>query len=183
MTKPRYQAILKKDIPVVTLPVGNDSGGDNNNSEGDDNNNELAKARIIAGELGNVHGAAKTFSPVQMWDVILPKANMEVDLPYPADHQCMIFVRRGSVDVLSGELSSDDTTSKSSTLGPQDVAIMRMDGSNMLRLRVKEPNSSIMILGGEPLNEPIAAQGPFVMNTYDEIRQAINDYTRGKFDK
>mmetsp|Transcript_1111 Transcript_1111/g.2462 ORF Transcript_1111/g.2462 Transcript_1111/m.2462 type:complete len:375 (-) Transcript_1111:15-1139(-) len=176
MTKPKYQALLNKDIPVVNLPVGTD--GDN----------VMARARIIAGELNDIQGAASTFSPIQMWDVQLPHAGAEVDLPYPADHQCMVFVRRGSVDVLSGSSDDNDDNnskhkSKTSTLGPQDVAIMRLDGASFLRLRVNEPDSSIMILGGEPLNEPIAAQGPFVMNTHDEIRKAITDYQRGKFGK
>ena len=165
MTKPRYQAILNKDIPVVNLPF---------NSEGD---SVMAKARIIAGSLGETNGAAQTFSPVQMWDINLPHAGAEVDLPFPSDHNGMVFVRRGSVDILSG----DDAKGKKYSVGPQDVALLRMDGSDVVRLRVNEPDSSVMILGGEPLNEPIAAQGPFVMNTYDEIHKAVSDFRMGKF--
>jgi redox-sensitive bicupin YhaK (pirin superfamily) len=162
MTKPRYQPILKEQIPSIDLPVGSDA--------------PLANARIIAGELDEIKGAAKTFSPVQMWDVTLPHAGAEIDIPYPAHHNCIVFVRRGSVQILSGE---DGKSSQQ--LGPQDVAVMRNDGSSFLRLRVHESDSSVLIMGGEPLNEPIAAQGPFVMNTKDEIRKAMEDYRSGRF--
>lgn len=164
MTKPGYQGIKKEEIPVINLPLG---------SSGDE---VLATARVIAGEIGETKGAATTFSPVQVWDVSLPKAGSEIDLPFPADHNCMIFVRRGSVEVLS-----DDGTVTKVVVRPQEVALMRMDGSDTLRVRVIEPDSSILILGGEPLDEPIAAQGPFVMNTQQEIQQAMSDYRSGKF--
>lgn len=166
------------------------ASSDNNK---DDETNELGTVRLIAGEFNGIKGAAKTFSPVQMWDVSLPTANVVVDLPFPADHNCIVFCRRGSVEIVSGNDSDDDDDEKnssssssklkSSTLGPQDVALMHYDGSSALRLKVKERNSSIMILGGEPLNEPIAAHGPFVMNTKEEINQAISDYRMGKFEQ
>jgi redox-sensitive bicupin YhaK (pirin superfamily) len=104
-----------------------------------------------------------------MWDVTLPHAGSVIDLPFPSDHNCTVFVRRGSVEVLSGE--KDDTKLRASKLGPQDVALMRLDGSDIHRIRISEPDSSIMILGGEPLNEPIANLGPFVMNTNTEIQK------------
>lgn len=160
MTKPGYQAIESKQIPTVPLPLGA-------------NGNALASARIIAGELGETKGPASTFSPVQVWDVDLPHAGSEIDLPFPADQNCILFVRRGKVSVLS-----DD---KASELGPQDVALMKIDGANSVRVRVLEPDSSLMVLGGEPLNEPIAARGPFVMNTSEEIMQAMRDYSSGQF--
>jgi len=167
MVKPKYQGIKKEQIPEVTLPLG-----------ATDADAVMGTARIIAGELGSTTGVADTFSPVQMWDVLLPHVGAEIDLPFPAHHNCIVFVRRGSVSVLSGEDS--DHKFKETTLNPQDVALMRLDGSNVLKLRVAQPDSSVLILGGEPLDEPIAAQGPFVMNTQDEIRQAIMDYQRGK---
>jgi redox-sensitive bicupin YhaK (pirin superfamily) len=165
MTKPRYQPILNKQIPSVSLPLGATE------------EEKLATVRLIAGEMADVKGKAKTFSPVQMWDVILPDAGAEVDIPYPADHNCIVFVRRGGVQILSGE----DGKGKISKLGPQDVALMHLDGSDSLRVRVDRPDTSLLIMGGEPLNQPIAAQGPFVMNTRDELRKAMSDYQAGKF--
>lgn len=170
MTKPRYQPILKDQIPSVDLPLKEQSGGETKEEP-------LATVRLIAGSLEDVNGAAKTFSPVQMWDVIMPHAGAEVDIPFPPEHNCIVFVRRGAVQVLSGE----DGNEKKSSLGPQDVAIMHLDGSSSLRIRVEEPDTSLLIMGGEPLNEPIAARGPFVMNTFEEIQQAGMDYMSGKF--
>jgi redox-sensitive bicupin YhaK (pirin superfamily) len=163
-TKPGYQPILDKKIPVVSLPLG---------AEGD---NVLGTARLIAGDLGETKGAAKTFSPVNMWDISLKHLGSEVDLPYPADHSCIVFVRRGGVEVLSGE----EDNLKSEKLGPQDVALMRNDGGEKLRIRVTKPDSSVVIMGGEPIDEPIAAQGPFVMNTNQEISEAIMEYRSGQ---
>ena len=60
---------------------------------------------------------------------------------------------------------------------------MRLDGSDTVRLCVVDANSSFLILGGEPLNEPIAHQGPFVMNTREGIHKTISDYRLGKMGK
>jgi redox-sensitive bicupin YhaK (pirin superfamily) len=165
MTKPRYQPILNKQIPSVSLPLGATE------------EEKLATVRLIAGDMAEVKGKAKTFSPVQTWDVSLPHAGAEVDIPYPADHNCIVFVRRGGLQILSGE----DGTGKTSKLGSQDVALMHLDGSDSIRARVDTPATSLLILGGEPLNQPIAAQGPFVMNTSDELHKAMSDYRAGKF--
>jgi len=168
MAKPGYQGIEGETIPVVNLPLNAEEGTE---SQG--------QARIIAGNLDEMKGAAKTFSPVQMWDVSLPNAGSEIEFPFAADHNCMVFVRKGSVEVLSGE--GEDLNA--STLGPQDLALMRKDKSETLKLRVVESNSSVIIMGGEPLNEPIAARGPFVMNTQQQLQQAMQDYRNGKMGK
>ena len=98
-----------------------------------------------------------------MWDVILPKKDTQVDIPYPADQNCIVFVRRGSVKILSGDDDDQSTKKqKSSNLGPQDVAVMHLDGSDMLRIQVGSDDTSLLVMGGMPLGEPIAAQGPFV---------------------
>lgn len=166
MTKPRYQGITKDRIPSVDLPLNREDGTD-----------PLATVRLIAGEVDEVKGAAKTFSPVQMWDVSLPQKGTEVDIPFPADQNCIVFVRRGGVQVLGG----GEEKPKVSSLGPQDVAVMHLDGSDTLRVRVEDSDTSLLVMGGEPLNEPIAAQGPFVMNTQPELRQAMMDFRNGKF--
>ena len=149
MVKSRYQAISNTNIPVVQLQ--------------DD-----ATARIIAGEFGGTKGPAKTYSPINLWDVSLPKKGSAIDIPYPKDHACIVFVRRGSVSI------------NNKKLGPQDVALLNMD-ADALQLTVLEGNSSVLIMGGEPMDEPIANRGPFVMNTQLEIQQAVRDYQNGQF--
>jgi quercetin 2,3-dioxygenase len=163
MSKPSHQGIQKESIPIVNLPLGS-------NDE-----TALGSARIIAGEIGETKGAAQTFSPVQVWDVNVPLAGSEIDIPFPANQNCLIFARRGSMEVLQENGSNK-------ILKPQEVALMHKDGnSNTVRIRAIDSDSSILILGGESLDEPIAAQGPFVMNTQEEIYQAMSDYRSGKF--
>lgn len=157
MVKPRYQAITRDTIPVVKLSSQEDGA---------------ATARIIAGSLNGIVGPAQTYSPVNLWDVSLPTAGSEVVIPYPKDHSCIVFVRRGSVRI------------NDKTLGPQDVALFRNDDggdAEALQLLVLEQDSAVLIMGGEPIDEPIANRGPFVMNTNLEIQQAIMDYQNGRF--
>lgn len=156
MVKPRYQAITNDTIPVVSLP--------------DQNQDEAARARIIAGSLNGIQGPAKTYSPVNLWDVSLPTVGSDLIIPYPKDHSCLVFVRRGSVRI------------NGKRLGPQDVALFRNDeDSEAVQLTVLEQDSAVLIMGGEPLREPIANRGPFVMNTDLEIQQAMMDYQNGRF--
>jgi quercetin 2,3-dioxygenase len=154
MVQPRYQAITNDRVPVVTLIDG-------------------ATARIIAGSLQETHGPAKTYSPIQLWDISIPNKKTVLELPYPHEHACMIFVRRGSI-----QIGDDD----SQILGPQDVAILTLNTlADVVRLTALQNDSAILIMGGEPLNEPIAHRGPFVMNTDREIHQAIMDYQTNRF--
>ena len=166
MSPPGYQAIPNATIPVVQLPSTGGTGEDDN---------PFATARIIAGDLQDTKGAATTVSPVQLWDISLPSTvGSVIDMPYPKDHTCIVFVRRGSVEIMISE------DGKGRKLHAQEVALMQTNGGDVVRFRVVEPDSSLLILGGEPLNEPIAAQGPFVMNTKEEIREAIMDYQMGR---
>ena len=152
MVKPRYQAITNDTIPVVSL-------------------SDAATARIIAGSLNGIQGPAKTYSPVNLWDVSLPTVGSDIVIPYPKDHSCIVFIRRGSVRI------------NERTLGPQDVALFRTgeNDEEALRLTVLEGDSAVLIMGGEPLHEPIANRGPFVMNTDLELQQAMMDYQNGRF--
>lgn len=157
MTPPKYQGISDSDIPVVDIP------------------NEGGSVRVIAGSLLGTKGPAHTHSDIELFDVSL-KEGKDVDLPFPAEHNCIVFVRRGGIDVLTGE-DGDETY----PVGPQDVALMKRSSGNTLRVRASAADTSLLIMGGEPLNEPIAARGPFVMNTWDEIQQANIDFRSGNF--
>lgn len=148
MTKPRYQGIVDDRIPKVELPGG------------------AGMVRVIAGVYGGTKGPAKTFSPVEVWDVRL-KGGRAADLSVPDGYTLMLAVFRGPIRVNgAGEVKT------------AEVAVFEHAGSDF---RVESPeDAKLLLLAGKPLNEPIAGYGPFVMNTEDEIRQAIHDFQTGK---
>ena len=151
MSKPGYQAITKEQVPVVNFATG-------------------GHARIIAGELEGAKGPAKTFTAINLWDVIL-KAGEKVELTVPEGHNTAIVLRKG-----------DATVNGSAKLnGEAKIAALGRDGDT-ITLEAKE-DSQLVLLSGEPINEPIASYGPFVMNTREEIMQAVEDYKFGRFGK
>merc|ERR1712125_100464 len=168
LTKPRYQSIVSSKIPSVDIPWdGDDQCEDKDASPG--------VVRVISGSFNGVKGPAKTFSPIELWDVQLPTKDLKVELPFPENYNCIVFVRKGEIDLFENE----ETSKK---IGSQAVAIMKNEpGRNTLKVSAKQKNTSLLIMGGAPINEPIAARGPFVMNTWSEIEQAMYDYTSGKF--
>ena len=146
MTKAGYQGIASADIPVVTLPGGT--------------------ARIIAGEMGDAKGPARTFSPINLWDVRLT-AGAEVTLDLPEGHTAMVAV-------LSGHVTADGT-------GAGEAQIIRFTREGAGAVVHADADAVLLVLTGEPLNEPVVGYGPFVMTSDAEIRQAITDFNSGKF--
>lgn len=152
MTDPHYQPILNADIPVRPLP------------------DDAGEVRIIAGEFTDTKGAAKTFSPVNVWDVrLLP--GKAAELTVPAGHNTLLFVRKGRVTI-------GDSGAKE--LGMAQVAILEQEGTSVRVENTSAEEALLLLLGGQPLNEPIAARGPFVMNTQEELMQAMVDYSEGR---
>ena len=149
MTEPNYQAIKSADILVVELA---DNAG---------------TARIIAGELNAVTGTARTFSPINMWDVKM-NAGKGYTFAAPESHNLIVLVLDGTVQ-FNGENIARRGELVTFERGGADVHI---EANNEAKL---------LILTGEPLNEPIVGYGPFVMNSRDEILQAIHDVQNGKF--
>jgi quercetin 2,3-dioxygenase len=148
MSEPRYQAITKAQIPVIELEGG-------------------GHARVIAGELLGRVGPAKTFTPVNIFDVIL-KAGERFELPLPDGHNAAVVLRKGDVllngmDHLSGEAL---------------IAPLTEEGDSVT-LEAKA-DTQLLILSGEPILEPVESYGPFVMNTREEIHQAVEDYRAGR---
>jgi redox-sensitive bicupin YhaK (pirin superfamily) len=146
MAKAGYQAIASADIPVVQLPGGT--------------------ARIIAGELGEAKGPARTFSPINLWDVRLA-AGADVTLDLPQGHTAMVAVLSGHVTV--GETGA----------GEAEIIRFEREGSQV-RIRA-DGDSVLLVMTGEPLGEPVVGYGPFVMTSQAEIRQAITDFNSGRF--
>ncbi len=148
MSKPRYQGLVSAEVPRVDLGTG-------------------AYVRIIAGELNGVKGPAKTFTPVNVFDVRL-EAGGTGELNPPSGHNSAIVLLRGEV-VVNG----------SATLkGTAQVAPLSASGESVLLGAKAE--SLVLVLSGEPIHEPVASYGPFVMNTEAELRQAVDDYRAGK---
>jgi redox-sensitive bicupin YhaK (pirin superfamily) len=128
---------------------------------------ESSEARVIAGELHGVRGPALTFSPVNLFDVRL-KAGETVNLALPEGHNTLLVQLKGSV-VINGVQALE---------GEAEKATLSDEGDTVM-LEAKE-DSTLLILTGEPIDEPVASYGPFVMNTREELMQAVTDYQSGR---
>lgn len=156
LTAPRYQAILKNEIPKVPLLA-------------DDVEMSHGYVRIIAGSYMGTTGPAETCTPINVWDMLLATAGRKAEIIVPAGHTTLIFVRRGSIKV-----------GAKGRAGPQGMVRLAVAGS-VAHLEAQEDNTQLLLLGGEPIDEPIAHRGPFVMNTQAELSQANDDYLHGRF--
>ena len=144
-----YQSIASADIPVVELP---DAAG---------------RARVIAGELLGVKGPARTFTPINVWDVRL-NSGADLTLDLPEGHTAMLVVLSGHVTVNDSQQAAE-----------AEVVLLDREGSGAAIHA--DGDATLLVLTGEPINEPIAGYGPFVMNSEAEIKQAIDDFNNGKF--
>jgi redox-sensitive bicupin YhaK (pirin superfamily) len=145
---PRYQSLLASQIPVVDLPGG---GG---------------TARVIAGGLAGAKGAARTFTPIDVWDLRL-EAGKGAELALADGCTTALVVLRGALRV--GE---------SEPVRSAEVALFDRAGE---RVRIEaDEAATALLLAGRPIGEPIVGQGPFVMNRPEEIRQAFADYRSGR---
>lgn len=121
---------------------------------------------IIAGSFEGVTGPAHTYTPVNLFDVKL-KEEGKVKLNIPSGHNAALLLVNGSVEV-NGIRARE-----------HNFILFKNEGVEiMIKAMV---DSVILLLSGEPINEPIASYGPFVMNTQEEIYEAIEDYQAGKF--
>jgi redox-sensitive bicupin YhaK (pirin superfamily) len=123
-------------------------------------------ARVIAGELLGAKGPARTFTPIHVWDLRLA-GDGRTDLAVPDGWTTALVVLRGELRV-----------SGSDALGAAEVGIFDRAGTSICIDGAKDVTA--LLLAGEPIDEPIVGQGPFVMNTPQEIRQAIVDYQSGR---
>lgn len=122
---------------------------------------------IIAGEVDGVKGPATTFTPVHLYNLKM-KQGETVELSYPDGWTTALLAVEGSA-LLNGETK----------LPVNSLALFERDGET-LRVAALE-DGIFLLMSGEPINEPIAQYGPFVMNTQTEIAEAIDDYRQGKF--
>lgn len=124
---------------------------------------------VIAGSYQDHQGAASTFTPVNMLNAKLTSGG-SAEFSFPSNHNTCILV-------IEGEVIINDTEDV-----PSDhLALFKNEGESFTIKATQ--NSIVLILSGEPINEPIAAHGPFVMNTREQIMEAFQDYELGKFGK
>jgi quercetin 2,3-dioxygenase len=148
LAKPGYQGITNAQIPRVELPNG------------------AGSLRVIAGKYEGTQGAARTFSPVNVWDVQL-KAGSHTTFKVPSGYTTAIFVMRGGITLADGK-----------TVGEADIAVLDRAGDEFAIEATAD--TKLLILNGEPFAEPVVGYGPFVMNSRREIEQAITDFQNGK---
>lgn len=147
--KPGYQSLLGKDIPAVTLP------------------NAAGKLRVITGAFGDTKGPARTFTPINIWDVRLARGK-SATIGIPDGHTLCVLVLTGTIEVQGSQIAR-----------AAEMVLLGREGGPVT---VEANNDAkLLVLTGEPIDEPVAAHGPFVMNTAGEIKQAMLEYQSGKF--
>jgi quercetin 2,3-dioxygenase len=148
MSAPGYQTIVNDQIPVVKLEGG------------------AGSLRVIAGSVRGAKGPAKTFTPIELYDLRL-RAGHSLPLKIPNGYNIGLFV-------LSGRASVEG----SHRLAEADLAVLSSTGEPVT-ITAKQ-DAMILVMAGEAIQEPVARYGPFVMNTQAELVQAVNDYQAGK---
>ncbi len=122
---------------------------------------------VIAGDYKKIHGVASTFTPIYMLNAELKKG-AKTDFSFPSTYNTALLVIEGNIIVNGTERAPTD-----------HLVLMANDGENF---DVEATDDAVvLVLSGEPINEPIAAHGPFVMNTKEELLQAFEDFNKGKF--
>jgi redox-sensitive bicupin YhaK (pirin superfamily) len=121
---------------------------------------------VIAGDFKGTRGPARTYTAVNLFDIRLNKGG-EATFDVPAAHNAALLVANGQVEV-NGETAAED-----------NFVLFANDGEE---ITLKAPDEAVVLfLSGEPIDEPIVSYGPFVMNSQQEITQAIKDFQSGKF--
>ena len=149
LAKPGYQNLLDAGIPAVELPNG------------------AGSLRVIAGGFGDAKGPARTFTPINIWDVRLRPGKLAA-LDVPEGHTLSVLVLSGAVEIDGREIVRE----------AQTVIFGREGGGISIEAN---GSSKLLVLTGEPIDEPVVTQGPFVMNTAGEIKQAMLEFQSGKF--
>jgi redox-sensitive bicupin YhaK (pirin superfamily) len=150
-TTPHYQDLIFKDMTKV--PVGT----------------EGSFVNVIAGEYQGQKGKGTTFSPVHLYNAYL-QAGAEVAFTFPNSYNTAILVIEGAVKINGQDELIHDT-----------FAMFENEGDETFSLEATQSDTLVLVMSGEPLNEPIAHYGPFVMNTQAQLQQAFKEFQEGKF--
>ncbi|MBG6236697.1 redox-sensitive bicupin YhaK (pirin superfamily) [Pedobacter sp. CAN_A7] len=123
--------------------------------------------KVIAGHFDGIEGAASTFSPMEVYELRL-NAGARLSLNFPAPYNTGLLVIEGTIQVNDLEKASAD-----------QFVHFKNEGTAFTVEALED--TIVLVLSGEPINEPIASYGPFLMNRPEEIQQALADYNQGKF--
>jgi redox-sensitive bicupin YhaK (pirin superfamily) len=152
MTEPRYQDVPAASIPEIARPDG-------------------ARVRVVAGEVDGVRGAVREiFANPTYLDVALP-AGGSFEQPVPRGHAALLYVFRGEIAVGGARAGRPIAAPRLAILSDGDV----------VRARAGNAPARFLLLSAQPLGEPYARYGPFVMNTREEIAEALDDLRSGTF--
>ena len=154
MIPPRYQDTPAEEVPIVTTDNGN------------------VWVKVIAGESLGTKAVIDTHTPIMMLDIHL-QPGAKFSQPVPKSYNGFAYVWRGS-----GYLGAEGTSME---MG--QVAILDDSDGEVVMEAAANDIVHILLIAGEPINEPIAKYGPFVMNTMEEIQQTFQDYRSGKLGK
>jgi quercetin 2,3-dioxygenase len=155
MIAPRYQDIGSSHVVLLTSPDGG------------------ALFRVIAGELGGHAGPGSTHSPMAMVHATL-SPGARVEIPWRSDFNALVYVLGGRGTV--GDDGHAVDSGRLAVFGDGDSLTITAAAEQESRT----PNLDVLILGGQPIREPVYAYGPFVMNTKEEVAQAFEDYQAGR---
>jgi redox-sensitive bicupin YhaK (pirin superfamily) len=155
MIDPRYQGIEGDDVLLLTTPDGG------------------ALVRVIAGDVGDHRGPGSTHTPISMVHATI-EPGAELVLPWPREFNALVNVLAGRGAV--GPDARPIHTGELVVHGPGESILVRADTEQESR----SPALDVLILGGQPIGEPVYAHGPFVMNTRAEIVQAFEDFEAGR---
>jgi redox-sensitive bicupin YhaK (pirin superfamily) len=152
---PRYQDLRASEVALVSSPDGG------------------ALVRVIAGEVAGHAGPGSTYSPMTMVHATLNKG-ATLTLPWRADYNALVYVLAGQGSV--GTERRPIETGQLAVLGPGNSVMISAAPIQESR----SPNLDVIVLGGRPIGEPVAWLGPFVMNTREEVLEAVADYHAGR---
>jgi quercetin 2,3-dioxygenase len=129
--------------------------------------NDAGYVEIIAGKFGNVSGPAATYSDVNLWNIYL-NTGSKTTITIPASHNASLLIIEGQIEIEGKKIESGN------------MVIFEKDGNKSVEI-VSKNGAIILVMSGEPIDEPIVSYGPFVMNTEEQIIEAVNDFNDGKF--
>ena len=150
MVAPRYQSLEPESVTLLASPDGG------------------ALVRLIAGDLGDIRGPGDTYTPITVAHATVA-AGAQLEVTWPSDYNALAYVLSGSGTV--GLERRPVETGQLTLFGPGDSLIFEGHRARPL---------DVLMLGGRPIREPVAAYGPFVMNTRAELVQAVEDFQAGR---